>query len=228
MSTLTRLVLIAAACACTGSAAAAPNPTANTNIGYRCTDANGAVSFQDRPCRGDQKSSSFEYERTPPPPPEEAVPVDGAEAPVEQAAAPARPEPPAMPAPPPPRPPAPVLYRCVRADNDKVYFSETGETPPYRVPAGVVGLPGSPLGDNAHVSAPELNRPPVDGSGNNTVASAYVEVRDRCEQLVPAEACRALRSQLDENLSKQRSASREERAGLAGEARTLADKLAGC
>lgn len=224
MSTLTRLVLIAAACLGSAPGAAAPNPTANTNVGYRCTDANGAVSFQDRPCRSDQQSSSFQYERTPPP--EEATPVDGA--PVEQAATPPRPEPPAMPAPPPPRPPVPVMYRCVRADNDKVYFSETGETPPYRVPAGVVGLPGSPLGDNAHVSAPELNRPPVDGSGNNAVAAAYVEVRDRCEQLVPAEACRALRSQLDENLSKQRSATREERAGLAGEARTLADKLAGC
>ena len=107
--------------------------------------------------------------------------------------------------------------------------SESGETPPYRVPAGVVGLPGSSLRDNAHVSAPELNRPPVaDGSGENAVAAAYVEVRDRCEQLVPAEACRALRSQLDDNLARQRGATRDERAGLAGEARKLADKLAGC
>lgn len=228
MSTLTRFVLIAAACASASPAFAAPNTTPNTNVGYRCTDASGAVSFQDRPCRSDQQSRPFEYERTPPPPPDEIAPIDGAQAPAEQAAVPARPEPPAMPAPPPPRPPVPVLYRCVRADNDKVYYSETGETAPYRVPAGVVGLPGSPLGDNAHVSAPELNRPPVDGSGNNAVAAAYVEVRDRCEQLVPAEACRALRAQLDENLSKQRSATRDERAGLAGEARTLADKLAGC
>lgn len=224
MTTLSRFVLIAAACASTGTAVAA------SNTGYRCTDANGAVSFQDKPCRGDQQSRSFEYERNPPPPPEDAEPQT-ADASAEPAAPPVatRPEPPAMPAPPPPRPPVPVLFRCVRADNDKIYFSETGDTPPYRVPAGVVGLPGSPLRDNAHVSAPELNRPPVaDGSGENAIATAYVEVRDRCEQLVPAEACRALRGQLDENLSRQRGATRDERAGLAGQARTLADKLAGC
>lgn len=224
MTTLSRFVLIAAACASTGTAVAA------SNTGYRCTDANGAVSFQDRPCRDDQQSRAFEYERNPPPPPEDAE-TQTADAATEPAAPPVatRPEPPAMPAPPPPRPPVPVLFRCVRADNDKVYFSETGDTPPYLVPAGVVGLPGSPLRDNAHVSAPELNRPPVaDGSGENAVAAAYVEVRDRCEQLVPAEACRALRSQLDENLSRQRGATRDERAGLADQARTLADKLAGC
>ncbi|HSX58978.1 MAG TPA: DUF4124 domain-containing protein [Tahibacter sp.] len=226
MTTLLRLLLIAAA----GAASAGPAAAA-TNTGYRCTDANGTVSFQDKPCRSDQQSRSFEYDRAPPPPPEEIVAEDGTTVPADEpvAAAPARPEPPAMPAPPPPRPPPPVLFRCVRADNDKVYFSETGETRPYRVPAGVVGLPGSPLGDNATVSAPELNRPPVaDGSGANAIAAAYVEVRDRCEQLVPAEACRALRSQLDENLSRQRGASRDERPGLANEARALADKLAGC
>lgn len=227
MTTLLRLALIAAACVSTGSAIAA------SNTGYRCTDANGAVSFQDKPCRSDQQSRAFEYERTPPPPPEgEATETAEATPEAAPAAEPApriRQEPPAMPAPPPPRPPPPELYRCVRADNDKVYFSETGDTPPYRVPAGVVGLPGSPLRDNAHVSAPELNRPPVaDGSGENAVAAAYVEVRDRCEKLVPAEACRALRSQLDENLARQRGATRDERAGLATEARTLADKLAGC
>lgn len=227
MTTLPRLVLIAAACAGTGPAFAA------SNTGYRCTDAGGAVSFQDKPCRADQQSRSFEYERTPPPPPEE--PADEmADVPTEPATAPeperpARPEPAALPAPPPPRPPAPVLFRCVRADNDKVYYSETGDTPPYHVPAGVIGLPGTPLRDNADVSAPELNRPPVaESGGDRAVATAQVEVRDRCEQLVPAEACRALRSQLDQNLARQRGATRDERAGLAGEARTLADKLAGC
>jgi hypothetical protein len=91
------------------------------------------------------------------------------------------------------------------------------------------GLPGSSLSDNAHVSAPELNRPPVaEPGGVNALAGAYVEVRDTCKKLVPAEACRALRGQLDDNLSRQRSAGKDERAGLADEARVLADKLAGC
>lgn len=225
MTTLPRLVLIAAAYAGTGPAVAA------SNTGYRCTDASGAISFQDKPCRADQQSRSFEYERAPPPPPEDAVDEladASAETPAEpEVSRPARPEPAALPAPPPPRPPPPVVFRCVRADNDKVYFSETGDTPPYRVPAGVIGLPGTSLRDNADVSAPELNRPPV-ADGGGAAATALVEVRDRCEQLVPAEACRALRSQLDENLARQRGATRDERTGLAGEARTLADKLAGC
>jgi hypothetical protein len=113
----------------------------------------------------------------------------------------------------------------VRADNGKVYYSETGETRPYQVPAGVVGLPGSSLGSNATVSAPELNRP---GVAAPSIAAAYVEVRDTCEPLSPAEACRVLRGQLEDNLARQRSASREEREGLSHEARTLADKVAGC
>ncbi|MBL8299494.1 MAG: DUF4124 domain-containing protein [Rhodanobacteraceae bacterium] len=226
MTTWFRLALIATACTSAGTAVAA------SNTGYRCTDANGAVSFQDKPCRGDQQSHAFEYQRNPPPAPEETAAEETASAAADEAtkpARPARPEPPATPAPPPPRPPVPIVFRCVRADNDKVYYSETGATPSYHVPAGVVGLPGGSLRDNAQPSAPELNRPPVsDGSGENAVAAAYVEVRDRCEQLVPAEACRALRSQLDDNLARQRAATRNERAGLAGEARTLADKLAGC
>lgn len=219
MSALPRLILSAAAAAClpAGPLAAA------TNTGYRCTDANGAISFQDRPCHSGQQSKSFEYLRDPPPSAEDA------QAEPAQEAATAEPAPRAMPAPPPPQPPAPTLYHCVRADNGKIYYSETGETLPYQVPAGVVGLPGSSLSDNAHVSAPELNRPPVaESAGANVLAGAYVEVRDTCQKLVPAEACRALRGQLDDNLSRQRSVSRDERAGLATEARVLADKLAGC
>lgn len=217
MSALPRLILFAAACLPAGLLGAA------TSTGFRCTDANGAISFQDKPCGGGQQSKAFEYLRDPPPPAEDPQ----AEPPAEAAAA--EPAPRAMPAPPPPRPPVPALYQCVRADNDKIYYSETGETRPYQVPAGVVGLPGSSLADNAHVSAPELNRPPVaEPGGANVLAGAYVEVRDTCQKMVPAEACRALRSQLDDNLSRQRSASKDERAGLANEARVLADKLAGC
>ncbi|WP_386067969.1 DUF4124 domain-containing protein [Tahibacter sp. UC22_41] len=219
MTLLPRLALIAAAGLSAGPLAAA------TKTAYRCTDEHGAIAFQDKPCRNDQKSQSFEYEPAPPPPA-----VDAETAPEEPvAAAPESPEPHVMPVAPPPRPPAPVLFRCVRADNDKVYYSETGDPPPYSVPAGVVGLPGSPLGSNAHVSAPELNRPPVSPPGGaNAVAGAYVEVRDRCERLSPAEACRAVRAQLDDNLSRQRNVGQAERTTLTGEARALADKLAGC
>lgn len=218
MSALLRLVLFAAAaCLSAGPLGAA------TNTGYRCTDASGVISFQDKPCRSGQQSKAFEYLRDPPPSAEDA------QAEPAQETAAAEPVPRATPAPPPPRPPAPALYQCVRADNGKIYYSETGETVPYQVPAGVVGLPGSSLSDNAHVSAPELNRPPVaESAGGSALAGAYVEVRDTCQKLVPAEACRALRSQLDDNLSRQRRVSRDERTGLADEARVLADKLAGC
>jgi hypothetical protein len=192
--------------------------------GYRCTGADGSISFQDKPCASGQQSKSFEYQREPPPPP--VTPEAAEAAPAETADA--RPEPPAMPAPPPPRPPAPVMYQCVRADNQKVYYSETGETRPYQVPAGVLGLPGSKLGANDGVSAPELNRPPVAAPGSATIATAYVEVQDRCTQMSPAEGCRVLRGQLDENLARQRSVNKAERDGLAVEAHRLADKLAGC
>lgn len=226
MSPLARFALLAIAGTCAGS------PAAATNTGYRCTDADGAIAFQDRPCRSGQQSRSFEYQREPPPAAVDDAATELAADSLAEEPAPEvrrRREPESMPAPPPPRPPAPSLFRCVRADNEKIYYQETGETRPYLAPAGVVGIPGTPLRDNAQVSAPELNRPPVaDGGGASAIAGAYVQVQDRCEPLVPAEACRALRRQLDDNLSRQRSASRDERSGLAVEARALADKLAGC
>lgn len=213
MKALTCLLTVLGASACAAAVAA-------SNTAYRCTDASGTISFQDKPCRSGQESQSFEYQRDPPPPAASPDP------PPLNAEAQAAPEPPAsVPAPPPPRPPVPPVFKCVRADNDKTYYSDTGETRPYQVPAGVLGAPGSSLGASAAPSAPELNRPGVAAPG---IAAAYVEVRDRCEQLSPAEACRVLRGQLDENLTRQRRASPEEREGLAREAHALADKVAGC
>lgn len=197
---------------------------AATHVGYRCTAANGTVSFQDKPCAGGQQSQSFQYDRAPEPDPA-AAPTDPAAPP------PAEPEvsKPAISATPPPRPPPPILFRCVRADNEKVYFSETGQTQPYQVPAGVVGLPGGRLGDQVRGSAPESNRPGVVAPGTAAdIANAFVTVQDRCEQLTPAEACRGLRSQLEANLDKQRSSNQDERPGLKVEASALVDKLAGC
>lgn len=205
-----------AATACT---VMAPAHTA-TNVGYRCTGANGSVSFQDKPCAGGQQSQPFQYERAPVEPDPAAAPAEAAAAP-----APAEADKPAISATPPPRPPPPVLFRCVRADNEKVYFSETGQTQPYQVPAGVVGLPGSRLGDQVRGSAPESNRPAVAAPN---IATAFVAVQDRCDQLTPAEACRELRGQLETNMDKQRSASKDERPGLKVEANALVDKLAGC
>lgn len=204
--------------------AALPSAHAAGNIGYRCTAANGSVSFQDKPCPDGQQSQSFEYERAAAPEPaasDAAAAEPAAPAPLAQTP----PSSPSISATPPPRPPPPTLFRCVRADNDKVYFNETGQTQPYQVPAGVVGLPGSRLGDQVQGSAPESNRPPVAAPN---IATAFVTVQDRCEQLTPAEACRGLRSQLEANLEKQRSASKEERPGMQAEANALVDKLAGC
>ena len=42
------------------------------------------------------------------------------------------------------------------------------------------------------------------------------------------DSCRAVRAQLDDNLSRQRNVGQAERTTLTGEARALADKLAGC
>lgn len=206
-----------------GGALAQPAAAA-TNTGYRCTGANGSVSFQDKPCASGQQSKPFEYDRAEVPPPSDAATAADAAPPAESS-----PQKPAISAVPPPRPPPPILFRCVRADNEKVYYSETGQTQPYQVPAGVVGLPGSRLGDQVRMSAPESNRPAIASPGTAAgIATAFVTVQDRCDQLTPAEACRALRAQLEENLDKQRNAGKSERPGLEAEAVPLVDKLAGC
>ncbi|TDR48904.1 hypothetical protein DFR29_101528 [Tahibacter aquaticus] len=218
MKPLPYCLIVLAGCALAQSGAAA------TNTGYRCTGANGSVSFQDKPCAGGQQSKPFEYDRTAAPPGEGAAPAEPA--PIEESPPLQKP---AISAVPPPRPPPPILFRCVRADNEKVYYSETGQTQSYQVPAGVVGLPGSRLGDQVRMSAPESNRPAVAAPGGAaSIATAFVTVQDRCEQLTPAEACRALRAQLEENLDKQRRADKSERPGLEAEAIALVDKQAGC
>ncbi|UXI69133.1 DUF4124 domain-containing protein [Tahibacter amnicola] len=196
-----------------GAAAAA-------TTGYRCTDASGRIAFQDKPCTAGHDTTAFQYERG-----------DGAIAEAPPAAPPA-PAPAAAPSvvqTPIARPPVPPLFRCVRADNEKVYYSDTGDTAPYAVPAGVLGIPSSSLAENAHVSAPELNRTPIAAPGTSRdIAAAYVQVQDRCVRMSPAEACRQFRVQLDQNLARQRSASGDEREGIRREAQAIAEKLAGC
>lgn len=213
MNALPRLILAAV------SLLAAPGAAA-TQTAYRCTDAQGRIAFQDRPCRRDEQSHAFEYQRQ--------APASAAQVEIEPE--PVAPAPPAaMPAPPPPRPPVPTVYRCVRADNEQIYYSETGETASYLAPAAVVGLGGGSAASATQPSAPEIGAAPVrTDPAAAALGSAYVEVRDRCERLVPAEACRALRGQLDDNLARQRSVGKDERVPLAEQARALAEKLAGC
>ena len=128
---------------------------------YRCTAANGSVSFQDHACAAGQRQTVVNVpSRAPPgyvPPPVATV------APPASAAADV-----ALPPLPPPPAPLPELYACVGAVNGKPYLVRT-PTPPYLVPLGVLGYPPQSLSQaygpqgGAGMSAPELSHPRIGG-----------------------------------------------------------------
>lgn len=191
--------------------------------GYKCVAADDSVSFQDRPCPPEARSSEFTYRdqdsdlarESPPAPPVEPAQAPVLNDPVQNEPAPAEPR------------AAPEFYACTRPDGER-YYSDDGVSRPYAMPLGVLGYPGSPLG-RAGVSAPELSRPPIAQPGTNSdLAAGYVTVQDDCRRLSPAAACAALRSERDKVERQARRTFREERAPIDARLRTLNDKLGGC
>ncbi|HEU4855771.1 MAG TPA: DUF4124 domain-containing protein, partial [Rhodanobacteraceae bacterium] len=98
---------------------------------YRCTAANGSVSFQDRACARGQTQKIVDVAARGP-----DSPAAAATATVPDAVAAA---PPAAYLPPPPAP-LPELYACVGAVNGKHYLTSS-PPPPYLAPLGVMGYP---------------------------------------------------------------------------------------
>ncbi len=194
---------------------------------YRCIDPSGRISFQDRPCAAGSAATRIELH-------DAAHGADpGADASMETAESEA-PAPVADAPPPAPHVAPPLQYRCRRADGGE-YWSDSGETRPYAVPLGMLGLPERSLAeaydprDGLGVSAPEAQKPRVAPPGTrNDLAAGYVWVQDRCARASPTEACGHLRRQLDDTRHRLRRAFKDERSDLEARERDLVTRMAGC
>ena len=199
---------------------------ASAATAYKCVDAKGAISFQDRPCRaGAKEQQILLHEFTPPSAP---------------AAPPAQPEPDyaydapdIAPPPPPPRIAPPKFYLCTRYDGSR-YMSDTGEGGSALVPLGVLGVPGRSLADayggpnGIGVSAPGLRTIPHQPAASVPFGGMSTWVDDECHAAAPAEACAYLRNALDDVDSKLRRAFSDTEKQLQQERADLQQRLRGC
>lgn len=211
---LAALLLIAFACA---------PPTATAVTVYKCTAADGAITYQDKACAKLQRQATLELSDAPivtPPP-----------APLSTAGAPA---PAATIAPAPALPPAPLprMYACTTYDGEKKYLSDTLPAP-YPVPLGALGYT-TPSLDQAYggrnrlgLSAPEEARRPTLGRGP-LIANAQVMVRDPCVPAPRSQVCDELRRRYDANHAKLRMAFPSEKAPFQQREDALNAQLKGC
>lgn len=190
---------------------------------YRCTAADGSVSFQDHACAPGQQQKIMDVPSHAPPgyvPP----PVATTAPPAASAAT--------VPAPTyvPPPPPLPMMYACVGAVNGKHYLARTPPRP-YLAPLGVMGYPPQTLAQEygppggTGMSAPEVSKPRV---GGPPIAAGMTEVRDFCVPATRAEVCRFVQNEYDENHRKLRMAMRHEQPPLERRERQLQGQLRNC
>jgi hypothetical protein len=188
---------------------------------YKCTNADGDVAYQDRPCPADAQASQM---RLPNAPPAAAPPV------YEQ------PTPAPTPAMPPPQPRAslPALWACENAEDGTHYFSENGNPPVRYVPLGTLGYPGKSLnqaygpGGGSGISAPGVNKIPISTSPRDAIATQLTAVQDSCAPAAPEQTCGYLRKQYDEVEHKLKRAFKDERAVLEPRERELQAQLDNC
>jgi hypothetical protein len=194
---------------------------------YKCTNAQGDVAFQDKPCaRGATEQTvhvAEESEYAPPP----AAPVAEPSASPPPPTAPARLKPPLKPLPP--------LWLCVNGEDGSRYISRNGAPPPRLVPLGVLGYPPKTLteayapGATNRMSAPEMSKVPVDTSARGSIGAGYVQIQDECVTLNPEQSCDVLHQQLDQTNDKlQRARFKDERAKLGAEVEDIESDLGGC
>lgn len=195
---------------------------------YKCTNAQGDVAFQDKPCaRGTSEATvhiAEESEYAPPPPP---APAEPAAPPPPPSPVPARIKPPLKPLPP--------LWLCMNAEDGSRYISRNGAPPPRLVPLGVLGYPPKTLseayapGATNRMSAPEMSKTPVDTSPRGSVGAGYVQVQDECVTLNPEQSCDVLHQQLDQTNDKlARARFKDEQARLGAEVANIENDLGGC
>jgi hypothetical protein len=193
---------------------------------YKCTNAQGEVAFQDKPCARDATEVSVRIADEP----------EYAPAPVAPVAESAAPPPPPAPAPlKRPLKPLPPLWLCMNAEDGSRYISRNGAPPPRLVPLGVLGYPPKtlaeayPPGATNRMSAPEMSKIPVDTSARGSIGAGYVQVQDECVTLNPEQSCDVLHQQLDQTNDKlDRARFKDERAKLGAEAEGIESDLGGC
>jgi hypothetical protein len=191
---------------------------------YKCTDTQGNVAFQDRPCPQDTKQAEVWLPDAPPAP---SPPATASSAP---AAAPASPQPlPAARAP----APLPPLWICRNAEDGSTYFSRSGTTPVRYVPLGVLGFPGHSLSQaygpgGIGVSAPGMRQIPIDNSPRDAIASQYTPLQDECVRASREQTCGWLQKQYDDVAHKLHNAFKDQQAILQPQADELESRLNGC
>lgn len=192
---------------------------------YRCVAADGATSYQDRPCaRGETQTivPLADYA----PSPESAVAAPMMDATPDPAAAVAT-------TPAAPRSAPPSFFLCLRFDGSW-YQSADGIGSTRLVPYGMLAGSGQTLaqafgGKNGiGVSAPGLREPPTVPFAQAPIAGSYVSVQDQCHQAGPREACAYLRDQLDGVEDKLKRAFSDTEPQLKREQDALRDRLRGC
>jgi hypothetical protein len=192
---------------------------------YKCTNAQGSVTFQDQPCRTGDSETPIHIAKPPP------APTVTSDAEAATTAPPPTPAPAASP--PQPHKALPPLWVCTRPEDGTHYVSRDGATPPRMVPAGVLGIPDKPLASaygpgGIGVSAPGVRKIPVDSSPQAAIAGAYVAIQDTCEPATPEQTCDYLRGQYDKVHEKLRGAFKDEQAVLQPQQDELDDQLDGC
>lgn len=190
---------------------------------FKCTAANGSVSYQDRACAPGQKQKVIDMPgHAPPgyvPPPAATV----ATAVTGESLSP----PPAYV---PPPAPLPAMYMCVGAVNGKQYLTRS-PPPPYLAPLGVMGYPPQSLSHaygargGAGVSAPELSRQRVGGS---PAATGMTEVQDYCLPATHAQVCGFVQDEYEQNHRRLRMAMPHEQPPYEQRERQLAAQLKNC
>ncbi len=202
-----------------------PNGAHAGNV-YKCTNPQGAITFQDQACRSGDTETAI-HVTTPPQAPAAASGGEGS-TPESSSALP-----------PPPVIPQrvervlPPLWLCTRPEDGTHFVSHDGATPPRMVPAGVLGIPNKPLTQaygpgGISVSAPGVRKIPVDTSPQAAVAGAYVAIQDQCERATPEQTCDYLREQYDQVHAKLRRAFKDEQAELQPQADEIDKQIRGC
>jgi hypothetical protein len=182
---------------------------------YKCTRADGSVSFQDQPCTGAAKQQRLSLPNDP-----YVLPTDADEQNAEPDARAAA-NVPARVAAPAPRTPPPSFFLCSRYDGTR-YISQSGKGGGAAVPFGVL--------EDAQAFGPARPGPGGPQVSRAAVATAgtYVWVDDRCHRAGPQEACAYLQSRLDDVLARIRSVSMDAEAPLKQQADDLRERMRGC
>jgi hypothetical protein len=220
---------------CTAVAMLAGATLSDAQTIYRCVNAQGDITYQDRPCKADTKQTVEHFvppirvnPETPPtasfdtPPPASTSSEQPAAEPVVEMT------------PPKPLPVPPPIWFCTRPEDGSRYVSHDGATPSRWVPAGILGIPGKSLaqtygpGGGGGVSAPGVKKVPKSTSPRDRVAADLIEVHDECEPGTLDQACEYLRDELMTIEKKLPRAFNAERATLEPRRAELRHLLEGC